>query len=138
MIRTSRWLAQRIRFRTYSTPQAMQPWRGHPPAAAPFFAYTRNLNRSFDGSAFLENTPAKYEMLARTLVSLTSMAASQKITVDVPTGLLQRAQAATGEGVTATVREGLRLLAARRAQRELTRLRGKVKFTLDIEDLRED
>ncbi|HVQ53433.1 MAG TPA: hypothetical protein VMS92_25660 [Mycobacterium sp.] len=66
------------------------------------------------------------------------MAASQKITVDVPAGLLQRAQAATGEGVTATVREGLRLLAARRAQRELTRLRGKVKFTLDIERLRED
>jgi hypothetical protein len=72
------------------------------------------------------------------LVSLTSMAASQKITVDVPAGLLQRAQAATGEGVTATVREGLRLLAARRAQRELTSLRGKVKFTLDLERLRKD
>lgn len=72
------------------------------------------------------------------LVILTSMAASQKITVDVPAGLLQRAQAATGEGVTATVREGLRLLAARCAQRELTGLRGKVKFTIDIERLRED
>ena len=77
-------------------------------------------------------------MLGRTLVSFTSMAASQKITVDVPASLLQRAQAATGEGVTATVREGLRLLAARRAQRELTHLRGKVKFTLDIEGLRKD
>jgi hypothetical protein len=66
------------------------------------------------------------------------MAASQKITVDVPAALLERAQAATGEGVTATVREGLRLLAARRAQRDLAGLRGKVKFTIDVERLRED
>jgi len=66
------------------------------------------------------------------------MAASQKITVDVPSALLERAQAATGEGVTATVREGLRLLAARRAQRDLARLRGKVKFSIDVDRLRED
>lgn len=66
------------------------------------------------------------------------MPASQQITVDVPAGLLQRAQAASGEGVTATVREGLRLLAARRAQHELTRLRGKVKFTVDPDRLRDD
>ena len=66
------------------------------------------------------------------------MAASQKITVEVPADLLERAQKATGEGVTQTVREGLRTLAARHAQLELTRLRGKVKFTLDLDKLRED
>jgi hypothetical protein len=66
------------------------------------------------------------------------MASSQKITVDVPSALLERAQAATGEGVTATVREGLRLLAARRAQRDLTRFRGKVSFTIDVDRLRQD
>ena len=69
---------------------------------------------------------------------MASMASSQKITVDVPPALLQQAQAATGEGVTATVREGLRLLAARQAQRDLTRYRGKVTYTIDIERLRED
>jgi len=72
------------------------------------------------------------------LVYCASVSSSQKITVDVPTALLELAQAATGEGVTATVREGLRLLAARRAQRDLRRLRGKVRFTIDVDHLRED
>jgi hypothetical protein len=66
------------------------------------------------------------------------MAASQKITVEIPSELLERAQQATGAGVTATVREGLRTLASRHAQRELARLRGKVKFTVDLKTLRED
>src|SRR5262245_17681540 len=66
------------------------------------------------------------------------MAATQKITVEVPSDLLERAQKATGEGVTSTVWEGLRVLASRHAQRELTKHRGKVKFTLDLETLRED
>ena len=66
------------------------------------------------------------------------MVATQKITVEVPADLLERAQRATGEGVTHTVREGLRALASRHAQFELTRLRGKVKFTIDLKALRED
>jgi hypothetical protein len=66
------------------------------------------------------------------------MAATQKITVEVPADLLERAQKATGEGVTSTVREGLRAIASRHAQRELARLRGKVKFTIDLPALRED
>ena len=65
-------------------------------------------------------------------------ATTQKITVEVPSDLLERAQKATGEGVTSTVREGLRVLASRHAQRELTKHRGKVKFTLDLDALRED
>jgi hypothetical protein len=66
------------------------------------------------------------------------MPPTQKITVEVPSDLLERAQKATGEGVTQTVREGLRALASRHAQRALTRLRGKVKFTIDLDALRED
>jgi hypothetical protein len=65
-------------------------------------------------------------------------AATLKITVEVPADLLERARRATGEGVTATVREGLRTLASRHAQRELARLRGKVRFTVDLKALRED
>lgn len=35
------------------------------------------------------------------------MSTSQKITVEVPLDLLDRAQRVTGEGITATVRRGL-------------------------------
>ena len=66
------------------------------------------------------------------------MGATQKITVEVPSELLERAQKATGEGVTQTVREALRMLASRHAQRELTKHRGRVKFTIDLDALRED
>ena len=66
------------------------------------------------------------------------MSPTQKITIEVPTDLLKEARAATGEGVTATVREGLRILASRRAQRELMKLRGKVKLRVDLNQLRAD
>jgi hypothetical protein len=57
------------------------------------------------------------------------MERAQKITVEVPEGLLARAQAASGRGVTATVREGLRLVAASRAYSDLRALRGRVKLS---------
>lgn len=60
----------------------------------------------------------------------------QKITVQVPTHHLKAAQELTGEGVTETVREALRVLAARRAQQQLIALRGKVTFALSLEELR--
>jgi hypothetical protein len=66
------------------------------------------------------------------------MAARRKITLEVPEDLLERALAASGEGVTATVRRGLELVAAGRAYEELRRLRGKVKLGIDLEALRED
>ena len=61
-----------------------------------------------------------------------------KITVHVPRELLEKAQASTGKGITATVRQGLRLLAAQEAYRGLRELRGKVKFSLTVDQLRED
>ena len=66
------------------------------------------------------------------------MSALRKITVQVPEADLQSAQAYTGEGVTDTVRAGLRTLANIRAQNELRKLRGTFKFTIDLDELRED
>lgn len=66
------------------------------------------------------------------------MSEMRKITVQVPEDILDSAQALTGEGVTQTVTEGLRRLAQIRAQQELLKLRGKVKFTIDLNELRED
>ena len=62
----------------------------------------------------------------------------RKITVEVPDTLLERAQEASGKGVTATVRDGLRLMAAAEAYRGLRRLRGKVKLSVTLDRLRED
>lgn len=76
-------------------------------------------------------------MLVSRLVHWT-MAASQKVTIEVPADLLRRARRSTGEGITATVRKGLELVAARSAYEELRRLRGKVRLDLDLEALRQD
>ena len=66
------------------------------------------------------------------------MKAAKKITVEVPNELLRKAQRSTKQGVTATIRRGLELVAARKAYDELRRLRGRVRFTLDIDKLRAD
>jgi hypothetical protein len=62
----------------------------------------------------------------------------RKITVEVPRDLLGRAQAFTGEGVTETVRTGLKKIDAERAQREFRQLRGTHKFSISLDELRED
>ncbi len=64
--------------------------------------------------------------------------ANRKITVQISDELLERAQRSSGKGLTATVRDGLRLVAAAEAYKGLRRLRGKVKFSLDLTRLRED
>jgi hypothetical protein len=66
------------------------------------------------------------------------MSARQKVTVEIPRQLLRRAQRSTGEGLTATVRRGLELVAARGAYRRLRALRGKVRFSIDVRSLRDD
>ena len=63
---------------------------------------------------------------------------AQKITVEVPAALLRKARASTGLGITPTVRRGLELLAASRAYEKLRRLKGKLRFSIDIEQLRRD
>lgn len=66
------------------------------------------------------------------------METMRKITVEVPERYLESAQAYTGAGITATVTEGLKRLASIRAQQELLKLRGKVKFSLTPEEMRYD
>jgi hypothetical protein len=66
------------------------------------------------------------------------MGDTRKITVEVPEELLGRALEASGEGITETVRRGLTLVAAGGAYDELRRLRGKVRFGIDLQALRED
>ena len=61
-----------------------------------------------------------------------------KVTVELPLELLNRAQSSTGEGITGTIRRGLELVAATRAQEQLHALRGKVKFSIKINKLRVD
>jgi hypothetical protein len=64
--------------------------------------------------------------------------ATQKVTVHVDRELLRRARKRTGKGVTATIRQGLELVAASDAYERLRALRGKVRFSLDLQALRED
>ena len=66
------------------------------------------------------------------------MSQQRKITVFVPEDLLVSAQQETGRGVTETVREGLKKLASLRAQRDLLALRGKVRFSMTWNEMKED
>ena len=84
-------------------------------------------------------TGARY--VARTSVSagiITSMGRVRKITVEVDEELLARAQKQVRDGVTATVRRGLEILAAADAYEKLGRMRGKVKFSTDLATMRND
>jgi hypothetical protein len=66
------------------------------------------------------------------------MPTARKITVEVPPELLEKAQRASGSGVTQTVRTGLELVAASQAYARLRQLRGKVRFTRTIAELKAD
>ena len=66
------------------------------------------------------------------------MGEMRKITVDVSADDLAAAQELTGAGVTETVRAALKKLRSIQAQQKLKALRGKVKFSLSLEELRED
>jgi hypothetical protein len=66
------------------------------------------------------------------------MRAARKITVHVRGDLLERAQKASRAGVSETVRKGLELLAASEAYDQLLKMRGKVKFSIDLNELRKD
>jgi len=66
------------------------------------------------------------------------MGAARKITVEVPQDLLDKAQRASGKGVTQTVRTGLQLLAASRAYDRLLQSQGKVRFSRSWQKLKDD
>lgn len=66
------------------------------------------------------------------------MARARKITVEVPAELLDKAQRASGAGITQTVRAGLQLMAASEAYARLLRFRGKVRFSRSAAQLKDD
>jgi hypothetical protein len=66
------------------------------------------------------------------------MTEMRKITAFLPAGLLKSAQAYTGAGVTETLRQALEALAYERFYQGMRELRGKVKFDISLEELRED
>jgi len=69
---------------------------------------------------------------------MTSMGRVRKITVEIDEQLLERAQKQSRDGVTATVRRGLEILAAADAYEKLGRMRGKVKFSTNLSTMRHD
>jgi len=64
------------------------------------------------------------------------MGALRKITVNVPSDVLDAATRITGKGVTATVVEGLAELRRREMRSALRGLKGRVRFQLDLEETR--
>jgi hypothetical protein len=63
---------------------------------------------------------------------------ARKITVEIAGDLLERAQKASGAGITQTVRTGLQLLAASKTYDRLRELRGKVRFSRTLAELKAD
>jgi hypothetical protein len=66
------------------------------------------------------------------------MDAARKITVEVPPELLKKAQRASGTGITQTVRAGLELVAASQVYDRLRRMRGKIRFSRSLKELKAD
>jgi hypothetical protein len=66
------------------------------------------------------------------------MNTARKITVEIPEDLLEKAQQASGSGITQTVRTGLELLAASATYDRLRRFRGKVRFSRTLAELKDD
>ena len=60
------------------------------------------------------------------------METQRKVTVQLPGDLVDRAQKASGQGLTETIRQGLRLVAAGDTFRQVAKLRGAVKFSVDL------
>ena len=64
--------------------------------------------------------------------------AARKITVEVPVELLEKAQRATGTGITQTVRKGLQIVAASEAYARALKLQGKYRFSITLEQMKDD
>jgi hypothetical protein len=67
-----------------------------------------------------------------------AMETARKITVEISSNLLEKAQRASGTGITQTVRTGLQLVAASRTYARLRQLRGKVRFSRTFAELKAD
>ena len=66
------------------------------------------------------------------------MRTTRKVTVQLSSDLLKKAQKSTGSGITETIRKGLELLAAAKVYEKLASMKGKIRFGVSAEVLRED
>jgi hypothetical protein len=66
------------------------------------------------------------------------MGEMRKITVEVAKKDLEHAQSYSGQGVTETIRHALKKYVTLEAQRELRKLRGTFRFSIDLDELRAD
>jgi len=66
------------------------------------------------------------------------MNTARKITVEVPRDRLDKAQRASGKGITQTVRTGLQLLAASQAYDRLLQSQGNVRLSRSWQELKDD
>jgi hypothetical protein len=66
------------------------------------------------------------------------MRRARKVTVELPPDLLEKAQRASGAGITQTIRTGLQLVAASRVYNRLRQFRGKVRFSKTAAELKDD
>jgi hypothetical protein len=64
--------------------------------------------------------------------------AVRKVTVVLPRDLLDRAVKASGKNITATIRMGLELVAAKEVGRGLLKWQGRYKPSISLKELRED
>lgn len=64
--------------------------------------------------------------------------ALKKVTIEVPEELLEKAQQATGSGITQTIRTGLQLVAASQAYAQLRQARGTFRFSKTLAELKDD
>ena len=63
---------------------------------------------------------------------------TQKVTAHIPVSLLHEAQTATGKGITETLKIALSQLARASAYEALRKMRGKITFSINLDDLRKD
>jgi hypothetical protein len=61
----------------------------------------------------------------------------RKVTLLLPRDLLEKATRASGQGITSTICQGLELVAVSGAYERLRALRARVKFSVDLQGLRE-
>jgi hypothetical protein len=93
----------------------------------------------------VEQAASRRDWITNTIVNagpqygkLFIMKSARKITIEVPPDLLEKAQRASGAGITQTVRTGLQLVAASRTYARLREFRGKVRFSKTVAELKED
>jgi len=62
---------------------------------------------------------------------------AKRVTANLPAALLQDAMAVTGEGITETLVEGLKLVRRSGAFKKAMLLQGKIQLDVDLEESRE-